>query len=231
MRECIDPHKVIYGKRELFVDLDIVLHSCVEWLEFPYGPVRPGDTIMVSNNSIFTATLEEISLIALPLQTRAFVHYTLNDQNRIIHVSEMYWPAGYLNKPIKRLGGSDTQRAALDALVAGFNAGRFEAIGDYYTEDAVVEFLPNERLVGRAEIVKNFKSIREKAKVKLEVKNVICDDNGICLTIRETFQALVDDSNFQIMPLKVGEESSRLIIIVVSLTGGLISSSRSIAVD
>ena len=48
VRECIDPQEVLYGKQKVFVNLDIVFHSCVEWLDFAYGPVRPGDMLIVS---------------------------------------------------------------------------------------------------------------------------------------------------------------------------------------
>ena len=49
MRECIDPQEVLYGKGKVFVNLDIIFHSCVEWLDFAYGPVRPGDMLIVSS--------------------------------------------------------------------------------------------------------------------------------------------------------------------------------------
>lgn len=107
----------------------------------------------------------------LTLKTRAFVIYTLSEQNRIVQVKEMYWPAGYLNKPLRRLGGSDTQRAGFEALIAGFNAGRFDAVGDYYMEEAVVEFPPDRKLVGKQGFVEGMKAIQEKVKVRLDIKS------------------------------------------------------------
>jgi len=155
------------------------------------------------------------------------VVYTLDDEHRIVHVKEMYWPAGYLNKPLRRLGGSDTQRAALEAFIAGFNAGCFDTVGDYYTEDAVVGFSPDQKLVGKKKIVEWMKDIGQKVNVSFGIESVICDDGGICLTAKETSKALVDAPDF-FKPLKSGESLSRLILVVITLKEGLISSSKSV---
>lgn len=143
----------------------------------------------------------------------------------------MYWPAGYLNKPVLRLGASDTQRAGLDALIAGFNAGRFDTVGDYYTEDCIMELPPGQKLNGRQNIVEALKAIAEKAKVSFDVKSIICDDGGICINTQETFKALVDAPDLLPKPLKSGEEFSRMILVMMTLRGGLISSSQSRALE
>jgi len=48
VRECIHPQEILYGKQKAFVNIEIIFHSCVEWLDFAYGPIRPGDMLIVS---------------------------------------------------------------------------------------------------------------------------------------------------------------------------------------
>ncbi|OQV00114.1 SnoaL-like domain-containing protein [Cladophialophora immunda] len=209
VRECIQPREILRGQQKLFVDLVIVFHSCVEWLDFAYGPVQPGDM----------------------RTTRAFVLYTLNEHSRIVHVEEMYGTAANLSPPIRRLGGSDTQRAAVDALIAGFNAGRFEAVGEYYTEDAVVEYPPAQIFTGRKQIVDGFKETAKAMKVTFEILRVICDDASICLTLLESFDAVADAPSFAAKMVNQGGPTSRKILILIDLEHGLISRSKSILVN
>jgi len=143
----------------------------------------------------------------------------------------MYWPANYLTSPIQRLGGSDTQRAALDALIAGFNAGRFEAVGEYYCEDAVVEYPPGQKYEGRKQIIEAFVETGKTVTVSFEILKAICDDSGICLVLTETFSAVGDASSFLAKPLRPGESHSRKIIVLMSLQHGLISKSSSTVID
>jgi hypothetical protein len=136
----------------------------------------------------------------------------------------MYWPAGYLNKSILRLGGSEIQRAGFEAFIAGFNAGNFDAVGDYYTEGAVVEFHPDQKMVGRG---KGFKETDKTMKVTFETEKIICDDGGICLHAKEKFVALADVPEFLVKPMKRAESFSRPVMIVFVLSAGLISGSKS----
>lgn len=66
VRECIDPQQVTYGKQKVFVNLDIVFHSCVEWLDFAYGPVRPGDMLIVSGHIVLALCLAFLALSSRP---------------------------------------------------------------------------------------------------------------------------------------------------------------------
>lgn len=140
----------------------------------------------------------------------------------------MFWPANYLNKPVSRLGASDTQRAALDAMIAGFNAGRFDVVGEFYTEDAVVEFPNDTQVLGRTQIVATYKELAKSAKVTLQLNSAICDDNGLFLELDESFLGHTDLPDFLGISLKAGETLRRQISVICRLKTGLVASSLSI---
>lgn len=112
-------------------------------------------------------------------------------------------------------------------MVAGFNAQRFDVMGEYYTENAVVEYPPEQRFEGRKAIVDGFTSTAKVAKVELDLLGKICDESGLCLTFNETISAVADVQSLG-NPIKAGDSFSRKIMVIITLEQGLIRKSKSI---
>lgn len=140
----------------------------------------------------------------------------------------MQWPADSKISPRRCLGAFDYQVVILEAFVAGFNAQRFEVVGEYYTENATLEYPPSHRFEGRKEIVDGFIETAKVAKVELGLLDKICDVSGLCLTFNETITAISDAQSFLGRPIKEGDSFSRKIMVIITLEQGLICKSKSI---
>ena len=102
-------------------------------------------------------------------------------------------------------------------------------VGEYYTENEVVEYLLDQKLEGREAIVNEFINTVKVAVVELDPLEKICDESGLCLTFNETIRAVADARSFLGSSIKAGDSSfSRNIMVIMSLEQELIRKSQSI---
>jgi hypothetical protein len=100
VREVMRPQAVCRDARRLFVEIDMDFNATKARDDFPFGALRPGDSITV----------------------KFFVTYDLDHAGRIRRLQSMTWPPGRGVSKLPRLGGHPSQLAAYRAYAAAFSA-------------------------------------------------------------------------------------------------------------
>ena len=89
--------------------------------------------------------------------------------------------------------------------IASFNRNDFEGFGRYYAEDVLFELGRKKQLRGRAAILDFYREVKSKVRETLEIRNVICDGEGLAAEIATEFYGLVDWPDFIAGRLMRGE--------------------------
>ena len=97
--------------------------------------------------------------------------------------------------------------------IDSFNRDNFEGFSKYYADDVLLE-LPSKTLRGRQAIVDFYREVKARIRETLEIKQVICDAEGLAAEVATEFYALEDWPDFIAGPLRKGE-SIRLISFVL----------------
>jgi hypothetical protein len=86
-----------------------------------------------------------------------------------------------------------------------FNRNDFEGFGKYYAEDVLLELGRKKQLHGRQAILDFYREVKARVRETLEIRNVICDQNGLAAEIATEFYGLEDWPDFIAGPLKRGD--------------------------
>jgi hypothetical protein len=89
--------------------------------------------------------------------------------------------------------------------IASFNRDDFEGFGKYYAEDVLFELGRKKVLRGRQAILDFYREVKSKVRETLEIRTVVCDEEGLAAEIATEFHGLVDWPDFIAGPLKRGE--------------------------
>lgn len=111
------------------------------------------------------------------------------------------------------IDGSPGGRQAFGVYMTALNEGRYQDAVRYYQDDIVLErpALPpgsdreGVKFVGKDEVIGYFSQLFTKFREVTEVPQLIADSEGICAKLISTFTPLEDASDFEPMPLKMGE--------------------------
>ena len=209
------PQTVIRNDNKIFAEVDMDFHSTVYRDDWPYGKLRPGDTISVLPHCFFNAYMV--------IQIKFFALYTLNDDEKVVEFKAATWPPGAGISKYPRLGASNNQRAAFMAFIAAFSVSEFETFPKFYTSDVVLSVPGRGTFKGFESVVNFYKQFFAKIQESLEVEQLICDDAAIYAKMTANFTGLQDSTNY-FGDFKKGATMSLKVYVVYGLRDGLISS-------
>ncbi len=200
VREVIRPQSVAQSGNRLFVEIDMDFHASKVREDFPFGPMHPGDSLTV----------------------KFLVTYDLDDNDRIVRLQSMTWPAGKGVTTLPRLGAHASQRAAYYAYASAFSAGDHKRYSAFFTEDVVLELPSAPKLVGRQSIVAFYQKMLKSVRETLIVHKLLTDNDSIFIDCTSIFTATADAPDFSVTPLSKGECVEERVFVYYSLREGLI---------
>jgi ketosteroid isomerase-like protein len=202
VREVMRPQCVARTDRRIFAEIDMDFHATQVRADFPFGALRPGDSLTV----------------------KFLVTYDLNDDGRIRRLQSMTWPTGRGVSHLPRLGSHPSQLAAYQAYAAAFSAGEHERYAAFYSEDVRLELPSAPPIVGRDGIVGFYRPLFESVRETLTVHQLLADSAAIFADTTSTFTAVRDAPDFVVGALKRGESLQVRVFVYYRLRDGLISS-------
>jgi len=200
VREVMRPQAVCRDARRLFVEIDMDFNATKARDDFPFGALRPGDSITV----------------------KFFVTYDLDHAGRIRRLQSMTWPPGRGVSKLPRLGGHPSQLAAYRAYAAAFSAGDHERYSAFYTEDVRLELSTLPPLEGSRAMVDFYRSMSSQVRETLTVHKLLADDGSLFIDSTSRFTAIADAPNFVVGALSVGESIEVRVFVYYTLRDGLI---------
>jgi hypothetical protein len=202
VREVMRPQSVCRNGNRIFAEIDMDFHASKVREDFPFGSLRPGDSVTV----------------------KFFVTYDLNEQGRIVRLQSMTWPPGKGVTRLPRLGGHPSQLAAYRAYAAAFSAGEHERYSAFYTQDVRLELGSVPPIVGRDGIVGFYRPMFQNVRETLTVHKLLADDESIFIDSTSRFTAVRDAPEFVVGALQAGEHIEVRVFVYYTLRDGLISS-------
>lgn len=91
------------------------------------------------------------------------------------------------------------------AYIAAFNRLDFDGFGKYYAEDVTLSLSGKRTLSSRAEILDFYREVAKVCREKLDITQLVVDDEGVAIEVKTEFKALVDDPGFIAGPLVPGQ--------------------------
>ncbi len=95
-------------------------------------------------------------------------------------------------------------KARFHDYIDAFNRDDFEGFSRCYADDVVLE-LPSKELRGRQAIIDFYKVVKARIRETLQIKQVICDSEGLAAELDTEFYALEDWPDFIVGPIRKGE--------------------------
>jgi ketosteroid isomerase-like protein len=201
VREVMRPQNVLCGGDLLFAEVDMDFHASKERTDFPFGHLRPGDTVTV----------------------KFFVTYRIRD-GKVSELKSMTWPPGKGVSQLPRLGPHPSQLAAFRAYTAAFSGADFERFPNFYTEDVRLQLGSVPPILGRQGIIDFYRPMFERVRESLTVNSVSATLDGIELDAITRFTAVQDAPEFVVGALKMGEYIEGRVLVSYRLRDGLIAS-------
>jgi len=201
VREVMRPQSVCRAERRIFAEVDMDFHATKVRDDFPFGNLRPGDSVTV----------------------KFLVTYDLNEAGLIVRLQSMTWPPGRGVTRLPRLGGHPSQVAAYYAYAAAFSAAEHERYSAFYTPDVRLELGSVPPITGPDGIVAFYRPMFQRVRENLTVHKLLADDAAIFVDTTSSFLALEDAPDFVVGPLRAGERIDVRVFVYYTLRDGLIS--------
>ena len=96
-------------------------------------------------------------------------------------------------------------RGLFQDYIDSFNRDDFAGFGKYYAEDVLFELGRKKQLRGRQAILDFYREVKARVRETLEIRNVICDGDGLAAEIATEFVALEDWPDFIAGAMKKGD--------------------------
>jgi len=96
-------------------------------------------------------------------------------------------------------------KALFADYIACFNRDDYAGFGKYYADDVLLELGRKKQLRGRQAILDFYREVKARIRETLQIRNVICDEQGLAAEIATEFYALEDWPEFIAGPVKKGE--------------------------
>ncbi|MDB5662516.1 MAG: SnoaL-like domain protein, partial [Sphingomonas bacterium] len=155
VREVIRLQSMCRTGNRIFCEVDMDFHASKVRTDFPFGDLRPGDSLTV----------------------KFLVTYDLNEEGKIRRLQSMTWPAGKGVTTIPRLGGHPSQVAAYGAYAAAFSASEHERYSAFYTDDVTLELGSVPKINGKDGIVGFYTPMFKRVREGLTVHKMLADDD------------------------------------------------------
>jgi ketosteroid isomerase-like protein len=202
VREVMRPQTVLSRDDLLFAEVDMDFHASRVRDDFPFGALRPGDTVTV----------------------KFFVTYELDAAGKIRTLKSMIWPPERGVSKLPRLGSHPSQVAAYYAYAAAFSAAEFERFEQFYTDDVVLHLSASiGDIVGRQGIVDFYRPMFARVRENVTVEKLEVSDALIAVDAVSRFTAIQDAPDFVVGALKQGEWIEVPVHVEYTLRDGLIS--------
>lgn len=96
-------------------------------------------------------------------------------------------------------------RRLFQDYIDSFNRDDFAGFGKYYAEDVLFELGRKKQLRGRQAILDFYREVKARVRETLEIRNVICDADGLAAEIATEFVALEDWPDFIAGAMRQGD--------------------------
>jgi hypothetical protein len=110
--------------------------------------------------------------------------------------------------------------------IDSFNRNDFEGFAKYYADDVLLE-LPSKQLHGRQAIVEFYREVKARVRETLQIKQVVCDDEGLAAEVATEFFGLEDWPDFIAGPLGKGESIRIVSFVMYRIRNGKFAHIRS----
>jgi hypothetical protein len=110
--------------------------------------------------------------------------------------------------------------------IDSFNRNDFEGFAKYYAADVLLE-LPSKQLHGRQAIVDFYREVKARVRETLQIKQVVCDDEGLAAEVATEFFGLEDWPDFIAGPLGKGESIRIVSFVMYRIRNGKFAHIRS----
>lgn len=111
--------------------------------------------------------------------------------------------------------------------IDSFNRDDFAGFGKYYAEDVLFELGRKKQLRGRQAILDFYREVKARVRETLEIRNVICDADGLAAEIATEFVALEDWPDFIAGAMKKGDSIHILSFVHYQIRDGKFTHIRS----
>jgi ketosteroid isomerase-like protein len=185
IRETLVVHGVVVGDRALVADVETELHPLEDWLDFPTGALRRGETVRSQN----------------------FIWYDVRNGKfaRIRSAHYRKLGAGETAPDMRHDPNAPAMNAEqFAAYIDAFNRDDYGAFGDYYDEQVVLVIAGKRELRGRQAIFDFYKTVKSQTRRVIQVKDFVSAGNLIAAELESEFEALTDLPDFTAGPMKKG---------------------------
>ena len=201
VREVMRPQAVLSRDNLLFAEVDMDFHATRHRPDFPFGELRPGDSVTV----------------------KFFVTYRLNEAGKIAELKSMTWPPNCGVSKLPRLGAHPSQVAAFEAYAAAFSNADFERFPSFYTEDVVLHLTSSAGDIhGKQGIIDFYRPMFDHVRETVTIESLDASDERIVLDAISRFTAVADAPDFVVGPLRRGEWYDIPVRVEYTLREGLI---------
>jgi ketosteroid isomerase-like protein len=185
IRETLIVHGVVAGDRAIVADVETELHPLEDWLDFPTGPLRRGETIRSQN----------------------FIWYDVKDGKFARIRSAHYRKLGADESAPDMQHDSNAVAMSAErfaAYIDAFNRDDYRTFGDYYDEGVVLVIAGKRELRGRQAIFDFYETVKSQTRRVIQVKGFVSSGNLIAAELESEFEALTDLPDFTAGPMKKG---------------------------
>jgi ketosteroid isomerase-like protein len=197
LRETISIQDIVVGERTLVADLITELNPLEDWLDFPTGPLRKGQTRRSQN------------FVWYDLAERRFIRIRAANYRRGDGLA--FEPTGIPAIPAAGTVGVAAHRGRtftpeeFAAYIDAFNRGDFNSVCAYYDPEVVLVTGGHHELRGPQAICDFYQSVRAQTQRTIHVRNLVSAPGRIAAELESEFLALQDIPDFTAGPMKKGE--------------------------
>jgi hypothetical protein len=133
-----------------------------------------------------------------------------NEEDKILNMKAMTWPPGKgIPESPPVLVPMTTKRAAF----IGYTRALVDLFLKFYQEDVTLYLSSSGHLNGRSEIIAFYSKMFTKIRESLEIQELICEDNRICVKMSSTFTS-IEDSREYFGNFKIGETKTIKVYVI-----------------
>jgi hypothetical protein len=212
LRETIAVQDIVVGERTLVADLITELYPLEDWLDFPTGPLRRGETRRSQN------------FIWYDIEGGRFKRIRAAHYRRVIaSADELVATFANSTQPAAsntRGHGRQMTAAEFAAYIEAFNRGDYGEFSAWYDPEVVLVIGGRHELRGPAEICDFYRRVRAQTRRTIRVRNILSGPDRIAAELESEFEALEDIPDFAAGPLKNGDRMLLHTVVLYELRNG-----------
>jgi ketosteroid isomerase-like protein len=190
IRETLTLRQLIVGEQGIAADVVTELYPLEDWLDFPTGPLRKGETRRSENFLWYDVYRKKFTRI------RA-AHYGSGTDT----VATVATASAASSSPQAPAMTPSRFAAYIDA----FNRDDYAAFGDYYDENVRLVIAGRKELLGREAIFDYYRAVKAQTQRTIHINNIITAPGQLAAELQSEFLALRDLPDFLAGPMKKGE--------------------------